>query len=538
MLKHSAARVRQERIKVIHLAPPEGINVADPVTDLTKTDAMVMENLLRGEYGLVPVHGWVEHATGIGSGGIRQIFGYSGSKIDGSRDRIFATTIAGIYKIQPGAGTSTLVFSFATQSSKSGYGTFVTTTTPADKFIAYTDEENGYILYDENADTWAAMVQGTSIGQLKGVDPKLLVHVVNWKSRLFFTEKDSTRAWYLPVGVPYDNVTGAIPFDFGAKFRYGGYLVGLWDWTMSAGFGPDSTLVAISSAGDVVLYRGNDPSYISSFAIVGSWYLGQVPTGGRHIATDAGGDVVILSTLGAIPLSKLINGGEKLDPNLYASRKIAPLLNVAMSAYATQRGWDIRINPVDACLMILQPSGLGYHWNMSLHGQKGWSRRTNFPATCIEAFQGSFYFGTADGRVCQVKNYVDGMKLDGTGWSPVAWKYITAFSELDSPRRKIVRVISPDFMTQGGTPSYGADAVYDFDISDKTVQEYQQAVVGSAWGTAKWGSATWGAGTGIAGDNLGSLGIGSHVAVRLVGHSSSRVVIAGTQIIWETGGVL
>jgi len=536
VLKRSAARARPERIHSIHLAPPEGINVADKVTDLTKDDAMVMENLLRGEFGLVPRHGWKEVVAGIGGGvGIRQIIPYMGSKADGSKDRLFATTTVGIYSITT---VATLVYSFGTQSSKSGYGTFVTTTTPADKFIAYTDEENGYILYDENADTWAAVVQGTGAGQLKGVNPALLCHVCAWKNRLFFTEKDSTRSWYLPVGVPTDNSTGATMFDFGPKFRYGGYLVGIWDWTMSAGFGPDSCVVAISSAGDVLIYQGSDPSYVSSFAISGTWYVGQVPTGVRHIATDVGGDLLILSSLGLLPLSHLIHGGEKLDPSLYASRKIAPLLNVALSGYSTQRGWDVRVNPVDACLMILQPSGLGFHWAMSLHGAKGWSRITNFPATCAESWKGGFYFGTSDGRVCQSINYVDGMHSDGSGASPVAWKYISAFSEMDSSRRKIVRLISPDFMTQGDAPSYGVDAVYNFDISDATLSEYQQISSGSFWDSGKWDTATWGSGVGIAGDNLGTAGVGSHIAIRMSGHSQSRTVIAGAQVFWETGGVL
>ena len=65
-------------------------------------------------------------------------------------------------------------------------------------------------------------------------------------------------------------------FTFGAKFTYGGALIGVWSWTIDGGSGVDDFLVAISRGGDILIFQGADPS-LADFALIGSWFVGEVP---------------------------------------------------------------------------------------------------------------------------------------------------------------------------------------------------------------------------------------------------------------------
>jgi hypothetical protein len=109
--------------------------------------------------------------------------------------------------------------------------------------------------------------------------------VMVWKSRVWLVEKGSTRAWYSGINAIYGTYTS---FDFGSKMRSGGPLANLYDWSYDGGSGMDSLLVAISTAGDVVIYGGTDPTSAATFGLKGSWSLGGVPAG-RNIATANGG---------------------------------------------------------------------------------------------------------------------------------------------------------------------------------------------------------------------------------------------------------
>ena len=79
----------------------------------------------------------------------------------------------------------------------------------------------------------------------------------------------------------------------------GGELVGLYNFTMDGGDGVDDYLVALSRAGDVVIYRGDDPSLIDLWNIVGTFYVGELPAE-RRVANEYGGDLYIISVFGMI----------------------------------------------------------------------------------------------------------------------------------------------------------------------------------------------------------------------------------------------
>src|SRR5262245_13134596 len=156
-------------------------------------------------------------------------------------------------------------------SGASDFWTWLNFQNVAGSFLVVTNDAGKYAYY--NGTAWTVPVMGTGAGQIDGVDPAKFCFVIEHKKRLWFIEKQTTKAWYLPVG----QITGlAKPFNFGEQFRHGGHLVALACWTVDGGVGVDDYLVAVGSQGDVALYKGTDPDSASAWAIQGVWHIGAL----------------------------------------------------------------------------------------------------------------------------------------------------------------------------------------------------------------------------------------------------------------------
>ncbi|MEY2667678.1 MAG: Myxococcus phage Mx8 [Pseudomonadota bacterium] len=517
---------------------PVGMNVTDNAGSLPPGDAVEIVNMIRSQFGLRSRSGYREWVTGLGDE-VRTLIGFQGSI--GTEDRLFACLSDGIYNVTASTGTPAAAeYSFGTADANSGK-VIATGFTKLDgtHALLLCDESNGYIWYDENGDVWTKPVAGAGAGEIDGADPDDFVFVTIFKKRPWFVQKDSSLAWYLPV----DSITGTVePFDFGPHFRHGGTLVGLWSWTGDAGIGIDDHLVAISSAGDLVVYAGTDPSSAATFGQVGIWYLGQVPAG-RRICTDFGGELLILSSLGVIPISRLSTGGGSLVEDSYASRKISPALGQELTDRGTDYGWDLRIHPEDKTLVIVTPdagtSDDREQWALSTNGQ-GWAQHLGVPMNCVESWKGKFYFGDVDGRVCINDGDVDNNQLTGSSNAvAIEWSVLTGFTDLGTPANKSATMAKPLFITDGTVPNYAIEARYDYDLSSIGAVPFS-AQPGTlwVWGTAIWGSSIWGSGRGTAGQWRGTSGIGSSVAIALKGSSQARTTLAHIEVTYVSGGTL
>ena len=536
--------------------------------------------------------------TGTVAKGVKTLMGFTARVSTGNR--LLACTADGIYDVTRSTDTPTRVYTWpqGTYTDINGntvepaMAGIVSSTSFAnasgEHFLACCDGLNGYVTYAENTATWTKIrqaatvawvastsyaagdyrlngglsyectVAGTSastggptgtdtaivdgdatwtyVPSISGADPGSFRFVMSWKNRIWFIPEDSSVAYYLPVG----QFTGTVnPIYFGSRFRYGGHLVGLYSWTVDGGTGIDDKLVAISSGGDVVVYAGTDPTFAETFALVGVWWAGQVPPG-RNIASDFGGDLFILSRLGCIPLSRLVSGGLIRDPNTFATAKVANLFNVLMTDRGHLDGWSIKMHPADNLLLISVPATPDKpqeQLSMSL-ASKGWSRLRGIPMTCMEPWQGSLYFGTADSRVCRNDGYADGAALDGTGAYAIDCSILTAYSNFGNARKKRVHMVRPYFATDGTKPGYQAAARYDFDLSEVGVVPSTPQVPANAWGTGLWGVALWGSGSGTEGKIKGSTGMGSSVAVVLRMTTKTNTTLVGFDVIMDAGGLL
>ena len=373
-------------------------------------------------------------------------------------------------------------------------------------------------------------------GLIIGVDPGNLAFVMVFKNRVWFAERDTSNAWILDPASIYGTPS---VFPLGSQFRSGGTLVGMWNWTIDGGSGIDDRIVAVSSGGDVAIYAGTDPTVAADFGLVGTWFIGGIPAG-RRIASTDGGDLLLLSTIGVLPVSKLVIGNWVFDRSQYATAKIANLFNTLMNGAQNLTGWSVRLHPSDNTLLVMVPVAEGsptVQLAMSV-ATRGWSQYRDLPIYSSDVLDGQLYFGTTDGRVCINDGYIDAVSLaQPSTYSPVKWSGITSFQNLGNSRKKRLTMIIPTLITQGSQPSYAMQARYDFDLSEATAGSLAAGGPNS-WDNAVWDKSVWGGGDQSQQAPSGSFGMGRQVAVAFAGNAIDRTILVSMELYFNQGGLL
>lgn len=523
------------RVQEAHFpAPTGGLNTVSPGLEMPLTDCVAAYNLVGAENGLRTRLGYREMSVGLvgnAANAVRTILPFTGST--NGQSRIFATTDKGIYDVTTGAPT--LQVTFPNSVGQSGYGIPVNFVSAAGHFLIYTDEANGMYVYAEAGSAWTRVsfgggAQGVAVG-----DPTRFAFVALFKGRLWFAERDSSDAWYLPLGQLYGTAT---KFPLGQVFREGGSLVGLWNWTYDGGSGLDDSLVMVSTGGDVVVYQGTDPSSVSTFGLKGVWQMSRPPSG-RRIASTYGGDLLLLSRRGLLPMSQLVVGS--LSSAEYATAKIANIINTFMQERSTDPYWGVVLQPEDNVLMLLVPQGASATSTQLVQSNagRGWFLYRDLPVLSGAVWQGQFYFGTLDGRVCVHTGYADNVTLAlPQSYAPVDWGFVGAFSNLGSTRQKRVSILRPLIISDGVAPSYAIAARYDYDAAELSPVELVLMPTANAWNTAKWNISTWSGKMPPAALPGGGLGIGTSMAVTIRGQSLSRTIVVGVDVAYQVGGFL
>jgi hypothetical protein len=604
-IAHRRPRVAPTIRTVRFPAPTGGINTVDVGAAMPKLDSVYCYNMLPAEYGLRVRLGYKEWATGLTTSGNPGLPTLSVMPFSGSTgSKLFAATASDIFDCSTSMASPPSVLTFASSSGDAGIGNGTVASTIAGRFLLWCDEENGLHIYTEGTDSWTKVSLGTTqswaattsylvgnkvinnareyvvtvagisagsggpTGTGTGIadgaaqwnyvgpaasnvigpsladqqagftgDPAGFVQVCIWKSRVWLVEKDSSRAWYLPTSSIYGTATS---FDFGQKMRSGGTLRGLFNWSYDNGFGMDTLLVGISSAGDVVIYQGSDPSQLTSFGVKGSWTVGGVPAG-RRIATDYGGELLILSTLGIVPLSKLIQGASDTDASVYATKKIANTFNVLVSTNKTLQGWGLYLHPTDNSLLVTTPTAPGaattqLAMSMATHG---WAQYRDLPINCAGVWDGQLYFGTADGRVCINDGYVDDVLLaDTSSFSPVAWSVLTRFDNLKSAGLKRAQMTETVLLSQTPNPTCEATVRYDFNFTEPAPPTGSGLPGDGTWDSATWDTSVWGGDYAESKVRRGAIGIGRDVGVAVRGSAVSRTTLIAIDLHYDMGGLL
>lgn len=535
----------QQRTKAVVLPAPAGgmdarVGVASDNLDV----CLLAYNLVPSEYGLKLRSGYREWHTSIGSE-VRTLIPYTGRVANHDDDRLFAVTPAGIYDATLEGDTPVLkvAFPITDPNTDVGRGVFCHYVNGAgnDK-LYFADGENGLYQYDPPTDVWAPATGITSgVGASAPIDLTKVVHVMNHKLRMWLVEKESNKAWYLPIL----STTGeATEFFFASKFQRGGHLVGLFNWTVDGGAGRDDHLVAVGRGGDVIPFTGDDPSSAdgsTGWQNTGTFFVGEIPRGQR-VASEYGGDLFILSSVGVVAMRDLVGG---IAANSAAEGgiglKIARLLRDDLVALKEEPAWDIDVVPQDGSMIISIPQRVNgqyiqYVYNIAA---KGWGIWRDVPMLSSASWQGRLMVGTEDGRVLSMDTGRDAVTLDGSSSRTIKWTVLSSYTALGEPGVfKRVAFIRPNWNARV-PPTYASIAYYDFEIIEPAAPISGDNSFISFWDAALWDDGVWMSTIGSPTYQLqGTEGMGRMVAVAMVGDGQDEVTLAGWDVLWNTGGLL
>jgi len=398
-------------------------------------------------------------------------------------------------------------------------------------FLLAADEVNGLYVYTESTGLWTIP---TITGPTNGAAD--IAFVMSWKQRVWYIEKNSTSSWYSDVGAFFGPVT---EFNFGSRFRYGGNLSAIYDWTLDSGEGPDDYLVAVSRGGDVIIYSGTDPSSTATFGIIGLWFVGEMPFG-RRIGSLYGGDLLLLSTYGLISVTALTQGVDPFSMEASLTWKIQSAVQDLMARTKDTFGWEIKIHPNLSRLIIATPKELSqpnvqFVYELNL---KAWSTWADMPILTSEIHKGKSYFGASTVDVWLIEGTQDNVTLAAPVPQQIDWELLTSFQDLGSPEIfKRIQFIRPIFLSSS-TPSYDVVAKYDYDLSDIPSPINASAGAVGVWDTGLWDVALWGGGLFPFQPTIGGSGLGKTVAIRLRGRSLADTTLIAIGLQWDDGGML
>lgn len=528
------ATLNRQRSRSISMPPPiGGMNVSVPINQMPREDAVNLVNWIPQQYGVRCRKGYVEWATNLGAA-CHTIMEYQ-PPIGAATDfELFAVTDDDIFDITATTDAPVSVFTMAGAVGGGRMNSLMYTNT-AGSFLVMCSFQGGYITYDGT--TWTQRVAGAGVGEINGVDPDQLVYVASWKRRLWFVEAESTNAWYLDTDAIAGNIT---KLELGPFVKNGGKLLYITNWTIDAGEGIDDFIVFVFEGGDVLVYKGTDPSSAADFSIVGSFFIGRSPPGRRNF-TQFGGDVLILSELGLQPLSYVTRGGQSLlrIGSVDYTKKIQPRLAELVSRYSTYEGFDLTLFSKENMLVVDIPAGpnnqkLQYVLETNLNG---WCMFTGMGMNCSAVAGNTLWFGTEDGKVCKaLTGFYDNVPYGSTVGDGIFGVIQPAYSYFGAPGIfKLFMMVRPTFQSII-QPGIQVSMAVDFKAQPSSGSPIVGDVDVGIWDDPAWDLVQWGGAYNTYNDWVAVEGLGFAGAAYFKTQCAGDTFLVSIDYMYEFGG--
>lgn len=362
-----------------------------------------------------------------------------------------------------------------------------------------------------------------------------LSYVWVYKQRVWFIEKDSLNAWYLPV----DQVGGELTlWPMGGVFVRGGNLLWGHSWSLDSGGsgGLSEQCAFCTTEGEVAAYQGLSPEPDQGWSKVGVYRIGRPM--GKKAMLRAGGDLVIATTVGLISLAM-------------ASRHDYAALGQNAVSYDIEDDWADAIRDrgivdwrcqvwADGQMVLVAPpvqdGKIPYIFVANANTGK-WAKFTGWDVSSIEAFDGRLFFGTSTGTVCQ------GWAGGADEGAPFIGRALPLFENLNEPAgvkimkmaRAVVRSAYPIEAQVSGHVNYRPNFPPAPSVSDQ--------ITGNEWENAVWDVAVWDSDqTEVVAGNWVSVGGSGHDVSVGVQFTSGGLAPVDAELIridmtYTTGGV-
>jgi hypothetical protein len=363
--------------------------------------------------------------------------------------------------------------------------------------------------------------------------PETLSNVWSYKNRLFFVQKDTLDAWYLPV----DSIGGAaVKFPLGAVFALGGSLLFGASWSLDSGAGLSEQCAFFTTEGEVAVYQGANPSDADDWKKVGVYRIGK-PRGPKAWFR-AGGDIVVATDIGLVPLSQAVQRDFAALSPAAVSYPIEEEWNTAVRDRTTLN-WQCAVWPTKQMVAVALPTEAGQRKQMFVANARtgAWANYTGWGATCLEVFGTRMFFGTDDGRVIEAE--VTGADQLATYTATV----VPLFDPLKAPA-SIKTGLQARAVFRSTTPITAKLSLQkDYSIILPAAPDDTSVAGGSLWGTALWGTSRWGDAAELSTRNdwrsVPGSGYALSVATQITSGASARpsIEMVQTDLTYDLGDI-
>lgn len=449
--------------------PVGGLNYRDDKSAMKPQFATLMDNLFPNATTADIRRGYASHATGMGSSNtIKTLMTWNGASsskmkacVNGS---IYDVTAAGAVGAAEVSGLSVNDWQWCNFTNSAGT-TFLVACNGTDAVRNY------------DGSSWTSpSITGS------GLTSANLIYVHPFKNRLWFVEKNSPNAWYLPTGA----IAGtASKQNLGAQFSDGGSLIAIGTISSDAGDGADDKIAFVSSLGQIVVYQGTDPSSATTWQLVGIYSMGY-PVG-RRCLVKVGGDTGIITNTSIVSIKQAMTLDRAAAERGAITNLVQRLFNQYARDYGSNSGWMPIVYPKGKYLLINVAFSTTQYVQLIMNTTTGaWCRFTGMNGYCWGLLGENLYFGGTNGVVYKADTgYQDNAGVI-TADLREAWNYLDGTS-----RQKFVTFARPIIQTDGA-PSILFNFNADFQEVDPTGSITASAPANSLWGTATWGSGVWG----------------------------------------------
>jgi hypothetical protein len=434
--------------------------------------------------------------VGNGTADIVSMFAY----VNGNNRKLFAATAAAIYDVTSPAVPQNvlladdqgniLVDDLGNQligQESIPAGPAVASLTGGDWISEQFATSGGVFLRCVNGADTPLVYDGTSFSTSpaitgSGLTPSNLSYVWAHQKRLFFVEKNSLNAWYLPA----DSIGGtAVVLPLGGVFTRGGSLLFGSSWSLETGGGLSEQCAFFSTEGEVAIFQGTDPGTAATWSKVGVYRIGK-PRGARsHIR--AGGDVVVATDIGFLPLSVAVQRDiTALSPGA-VSYKIETAWNDAV-ADRSLSAWSCEVWPTKQMVLVAPPTPTGETPVIFVANARtgAWGLYTGWNATCLQLFGDRLLFGSSNGLIIEAE--VTGAD-QGTPYTATC---VPLFDFLKAPAALKTSLLMKQVLKAPQEIIPQMSLQVDYVASLPSAPDAAAVSGSSVWGSAIWGTSVWG----------------------------------------------
>lgn len=482
-------------------------------------EAVTLDNWWVDATSIVLRKGSANHVTGIGA----EVETLAAYRPESGAQKLFGWAGAAAYDMSAAGAVGAAVIAGLTNARWQ----HVNVTTAGGHFLLAVNGADSLRLYDGAA--WAA-ITGVSVPAITGVTTSSLIGIHVHKERVWVIPVNSLTVYYSAAGA----ITGAYTaLPLGAVFKKGGYLVAMGTWTLDGGDGTDDLAVFVTSEGEVAVYQGTDPASSATWGKVGTYTIGT-PIG-RRCLTQLGGDLLIITTDGVIPCSRLALAKE--DKSVAITDNIQNAMADAVELYGSRFGWEAPFYAGGKMLLVNVPVASGLQQQLAMNTvTRRWCRflklgtNPGWPANCFEVFNGELYFGT-NGAVRKAWTGTDDVGLS------IEAEVLCAFNYFGNPSQcKHFKMVRPIIGWDSNPAQVVIGVDTDFVSAAPSSEIALTASAAGVWDAGVWDSAVWGGEISLTKEWYGAEGVGFAGAFHMHTVSShARIKLSAITYLFEAG---